>query len=349
MNAARRGVRRHLRVPPGVLVWLAASALLAVLSLVQVDLKDQRFGDAAAALAPDLWLPAVGVGGGTLITVRAVDSGVPLFYATLLFALLEGLLPRLWAGGSLRLTAPLLRLGTVFLTVWSLFGHLPIWDALLGAVFPGDRLLYPRASVVGFAAEHLELVIVSSVITVSVGLLLGILVTRPQYREFLPLASDIVSAGQTVPTLAVVAIMVPVMGFGFWPAVVALIINGMLPVVRNTVAGLRSVDPTAVDAARGMGMTPLQVLWRIELPTASRVILAGVRTSVVINVGTAALGAFVGSGGLGVPIAGGISTANYAYVLEGALPAALLAVMLDYVLSRVEAILTPRGLQLMAE
>jgi osmoprotectant transport system permease protein len=118
--------------------------------------------------------------------------------------------------------------------------------------------------------------------------------------------------------------------------------------VRNTIAGLNAVDRFMIDSARGMGMTPAQILWKIEIPNASRVILAGVRTSVVINIGTAALGAFVGSGGLGVPIASGLSLNVEPFVLLGALPAALLAILIDYLLGRVEFVLTPRGLQLEA-
>ncbi len=187
--------------------------------------------------------------------------------------------------------------------------------------------------------------LVSSLVTVSAGLLIGITVTRAAYREFLPLVSDFVSAGQTLPTLAIVAIMVPILGLGFWPAIVALIAYGMLPVVRNTVAGLEAVDSFMIDSARGMGMTPRQVLWQIELPSASNIIFAGIRTSAVVNIGTAALGAYAGSGGLGGPIAGGLSQNIVPYVLYGALPAALLAIVVDYLLGRLGYALTPRGLR----
>jgi osmoprotectant transport system permease protein len=120
----------------------------------------------------------------------------------------------------------------------------------------------------------------------------------------------------------------------------------MLPVVRNTIAGIEAVDSFVIDSAKGMGLTLQQILWQIELPIASTIILAGIRTSVVINVGTAALGAYAGSGGLGVPIAGGLSQQIYAFVLLGALPAALLAILIDYVLERIEFVLTPKGLQI---
>jgi osmoprotectant transport system permease protein len=338
--------RRNLYLPGVAIGWLAVALLSFILGTVQVQLQDQRFAGATATLEPNLWLPTLGLSGTTLLDIGALETAVPLGFIALLFAVIEGALALYYRQDEGKLLRPLVRMVTVFLTFWSLFGHLPLWDRVLSGAFPQSvRLLYPRATVISFASEHLELIIVSSIATVGLGLLLGILVTRPAFREFLPLVSDFVSASQTVPTLAVVALMVPLIGFGFWPAIIALILYGMLPVVRNTIAGLEAVDPFIVDSAVGMGMTQNQVLWQIELPNASRIILAGIRTSVVINVGTAALGAFVGSGGLGVPIAGGISTANYAYVLEGAIPAAMLAILLDYVLGRVELVLTPRGLQ----
>ncbi|TVR23444.1 MAG: ABC transporter permease [Anaerolineaceae bacterium] len=184
-------------------------------------------------------------------------------------------------------------------------------------------------------------------ITIPLGLALGILVTRQQFREFLPLVNTVVNIGQTVPTLAILAIMVPILrGTGFWPAVIALVAYGLLPIVRNTVVGLESVPESTIDAAKGMGLTPTQILVQIELPIASRVILAGVRTSTIVNIGTATLGAFVGAGGLGFPIQSGISMINYPFVFLGALPAALLALLVDYVLGRVEYAITPRGLQI---
>lgn len=334
------------RFAPAAL-WLFPGIVLALLGSVTFTLHDARFQGALGTPVPDLWLPTFGVDGRTLLHVGATDTGVSLAYPVLLFALVEAgfaLRPRGRARG---LSRPLFRAAALFLVFWSAFGHLPLWDLLLSAVFPGrDRLLYPNATVVGLAAEHLELVLLSSMITVTLGLALGVLVTRPAFRDFLPLVSDFVNAGQTLPTLAVVALVVPLIGLGFWPAVVALVLYGVLPVVRNTVTGLSGVDASMVDSARGMGMTPAQLFWQIELPSASRVILAGVRTSVVIGVGVAALGAFAGSGGLGVPLAGGLNQTIYPFVLQGALPAALLAVLLDYVLGQLELVLTPRGLLL---
>jgi osmoprotectant transport system permease protein len=328
-------------------VWLAFAALLFALSFIAVPLHDPRFQGASATLTPYLWLPTLKLGGPTLLHISAVQTGLSLIWAALGFAVVEAGLAFYYQRREEKLVRPLVRMVEIFLVFWSCFGHLAIWDALLSAIFPrSPSLLYPRNTVIGFAEVHLELVIVSSIVTVFLGLALGILVTRAAFAEFLPLVSNFVSAGQTLPTIAVVAIMVPIIGFGFWPTVIALIIYGMLPVLRNTIAGLEAVDSFLIDSARGMGMTPLQILLHIELPNASSIILAGVRTSVVINVGTAALGAYAGSGGLGVPIAGGLSQNIFPFVLEGAIPAALLAILIDYILGRVEFVLTPKGLQI---
>ena len=346
MTGAVTTRRTSLLIPGATLAWAVLGLLLLLLGAVHITLQDQRWPGEMASLAPNFWLPTLGVSSVTVLHVGALETAVPLSLAVLGFALIELLLANVYRRSD-SIVRHLVRAAAIFLTFWSIFGHMPIWDGILGSIFPeATRLLYPRATVIGFTGEHLELILVSSVVTVSIGLLLGILVTRDQFREFLPLVSNFVNAGQTVPTLAIVAIMVPILGFGFWPAIIALILYGLLPVVRNTIAGLEAVDRFVIDSARGMGMTANQILLQIELPNASSIILAGVRTSVVINVGTAALGAFVGSGGLGVPIAGGISTATYPYVLEGALPAAMLAILLDYILGRVEFTLTPKGLQL---
>ncbi|MCA9839020.1 MAG: ABC transporter permease [Trueperaceae bacterium] len=340
------------QVPVISLIWLGLAVLLLVLSFFSVPLKDARFAGESASLAPNFWLPTLAPDtnsrdGMTLISVGAIDTGIPFWILAFVFAGLELWLARIFAQRDEKLIRPLFRAATVFLAFWSFFGHLPLWDALLSTIFPrSPQILYPRTTVIELTAQHLELVIVSSVITIGIGLALGIMVTRAQFREFLPLVSDFVNAGQTVPTLGIVAIMVPIIGLGFWPAIVALILYGMLPVVRNAIAGLEAVDPFVIDSARGMGMTPSQILWQIELPNASRIILAGIRTSVVINIGTAALGAYAGSGGLGVPIAGGLSQTIFPFVLLGALPAALLAILIDYVLERIEFVLTPKGLQI---
>lgn len=229
-------------------------------------------------------------------------------------------------------------LGGAFLVLGLLF----IFDRtflewLLHALFPATReVVYPRASLPQLLGAHLVLVGVSSVAAAAVGIPLGIFVTRRSGRDFLPLVQDLSSLAQTFPPVAVLALAVPALGFGFKPAIAALFLYSILPVINNTISGLRSVPALVLDASRGMGMTPLQILFYSELPLAARVIAAGVRTSVVINVGTATVGAVAGAGGLGVPIVGGLVRDNTAFVLEGALTAAFLALTADWLLSRVE-------------
>jgi osmoprotectant transport system permease protein len=304
-------------------------------------------------VVPSLWLPTFGFSSSRVIDIGAVNTGVSLVFFTLGFVVLEVAMAYFFRGSDDKLVRPLVRVAGVFLVFWSFYGHEIFWDNLLASLFPNAlrggadvEILHPQNSVITFAGEHLELVIVSSFLTIPIGLLIGIFVTREDYREFLPLMTNLVNLGQTIPTLAVIAIFRPIIGLGFTPAIIALFIYGLLPVVRNTIAGLEGVDRFTIDSAKGMGMTPAQILLRIELPIASSIIMAGVRTSMVINVGTAALGAYVISGGLGIPIANGLSRQINPWILLGAIPAALLAVLIDYILGRLEYVLTPRGLQI---
>jgi osmoprotectant transport system permease protein len=212
------------------------------------------------------------------------------------------------------------------------------WQSALHFLFPNQAtVLYPRVSLMTLVAQHLELVLVSSALTLVVALPLGVWVTRPSGRDFLHLAADFTSFGQTFPPVAVLALAVPVLGFGLWPTVVALFLYGLLPVVRNTIAGLGAVSPSLLDAAYGMGMSRRQALFKAELPLAAPVIMAGIRISVIINVGTAMIGAVVGSGGLGSPIVAGLVQNNTALILEGALPAAGLALLLDQFLANIQS------------
>ncbi len=205
-----------------------------------------------------------------------------------------------------------------------------LWRRVFSVLFPGlDSVVYEMAPFSQLVGEHLLLVALSSGLATFIGVLTGIFVTRSGGREFLPAVNALASIGQTFPPVAVLAVAVPVVGFGFKPTVIALLLYGLLPIMRNTIAGLEALDPAVVEAARGMGMTPRQVLARVELPLAAPVILAGVRISTVINIGTATLGATIGAGGLGKPIIAGLIGDNPAYILEGAILVGLFAVIID--------------------
>jgi osmoprotectant transport system permease protein len=191
--------------------------------------------------------------------------------------------------------------------------------------------------------QHIELTIISLFFANLIAVPLGILLTR--YRRWAEPVIGVTAVFQTIPSLALLGFMIPLMGIGEAPAIVALTIYGLLPVLRNTYTGIVGVTPAVVEAGIGMGMTSRQVLFMVELPMALPVIMAGIRTATVLLIGVATLAALIGAGGLGDLIFRGISMANSELILAGALPAALLALIFDYVLKRVELLAQPKGLQ----
>lgn len=194
--------------------------------------------------------------------------------------------------------------------------------------------------------EHLLMVGLAEIIAIGVGMPLGIMVTRPRFKALAPLIVGAANIGQTLPSMAVVAIIAVVLGqFGFFPAVIALFIYGVLPIIRNSYAGINSINPFIIEAARGMGMSRGKVLRKIELPLARPVIVAGIRTSTVINVGTAALAALIAAGGMGMIILAGLLNNLPLLVLQGGAPTAALAILLDVLLESMESLTTPRGLK----
>ena len=184
--------------------------------------------------------------------------------------------------------------------------------------------------------EHLQLVGISSAISISIGVPLGVLLTRGFMRRYREWSLNILGICQTVPSLAVIAIAMTYLGIGKKTAIFALVIYGLLPIIRNCVAGLSGVDPVILDAGRGMGMNPRQLLFKVELPNAMYIILAGIRTSTVINVGTAAMSFLVGGGGLGDLIFSGIAMVDAGYMLAGAVPTAVLAIFMNWLFGRIE-------------
>lgn len=191
--------------------------------------------------------------------------------------------------------------------------------------------------------EHLSLVGWAVGLALLIGVPLGILITRQKSLEtpVLTLANIV----QTVPSLAFFGFLIPVTGIGWTTAVVVLFLYSLLPIIRNTYTGVKGVDPSLVEAARGMGLTDFQILHMVELPLALPVIVVGVRVSTVIAIGTATVAALVGGGGLGAIILRGLSRANDAQVMAGAIPAALLAIVADLGLTWVERRLIPAGLR----
>ncbi|ATJ82726.1 ABC transporter permease [Halomonas beimenensis] len=210
-------------------------------------------------------------------------------------------------------------------------------EGLFRWVEPDSRaVIYARADFLTLLGRHLLVVGVAALAAVAIGVGAAVAVTRRAGRDFLPLVAQLASIGQTFPPVAVLALAVPVLGFGTLPIIVALLLYGLLPIVRNTLAGIEGIDPGVREAARGMGMTGGQLLRQVELPLAAPVILAGIRTSVTINIATAAIGATVGASNLGDPIISGIVNGNTAYVLQGALLIGLLALTVDSVFARLQ-------------
>ncbi|MCL6262921.1 ABC transporter permease [Craterilacuibacter sp. RT1T] len=207
---------------------------------------------------------------------------------------------------------------------------LPYSSALFSSLFPElERPLYLQESFARLLLSHLAIVSASSLIAVSLGMGLGAWASRPHGQAFRPLLDSVLALSQSFPPVAVLAIATPLIGFGEAPALIALVLYGILPVVQGTMAGLASVPATVTEAARGMGFGSRQLLLKVELPLAAPVILAGVRVSVVINIGTAAIASTVGAKTLGLPILVGLSGFNTAYVIQGALLVAGLAIVAD--------------------
>ncbi|HEY8008247.1 MAG TPA: ABC transporter permease [Methylocella sp.] len=201
---------------------------------------------------------------------------------------------------------------------------------LMRWLFPGDpRPVYTRASFFELTLAHVELVAFSSLAAAVIGIGLGIFVTRESGREFAAMAGAIAAIGQTFPPVAVLALTIPVLGYGAAPALVALCLYAIFPVIAATITGLEAVPSSVSEAAQGMGFSPRDVLLKVELPLAFPFILAGLRNAVIINIGTAAIASAAGALSLGSPIIEGLSASNPAYVLEGAAVVALLAMVTD--------------------
>jgi len=207
---------------------------------------------------------------------------------------------------------------------------LPYSQPLFAALFPLlARPLYLQEPMAELMWQHIGLVLVSSSVAVVIATLAGLATTSKTGSAFKPLMETLAAMGQTFPPVAVLAVAVPAVGFGELPALIALSIFGVLPVLQATLAGLASVPTPVLDSARAMGMSPWHILTEVQIPLAMPIWLAGVRTSVVVNIGTAAIASTVGAKTLGLPIIIGLSGFNTAYVLQGAMMVALLAIAAD--------------------
>lgn len=196
--------------------------------------------------------------------------------------------------------------------------------------------IYTQNSLLNLTVNHLLIVAIATVLATGVAVGLAVLVTRPFGAEFLPLSRSIANIGQTFPPVAVLALAVPVLGFGTAPTLVALFLYGLLPIFENALTGLTTLPPAVTEAARGVGMTDRQRLFGVELPLATPVILAGIRLSVVISVATATIGSTVAASTLGEVIIAGLLSNNVAFIAQGGLVVGVIAVLIYDALSALE-------------
>lgn len=241
-------------------------------------------------------------------------------------------------GGGTRVRLALLMLA-LGVAAWAL--ALPwVASTLVMALGLGAKAVYPLDRLLDWGRSHVLIAAAAVVPAGLIGIAAGIAVTRPRGRAFRPLADRLVAASQAVPPVVVVALAFPVLGFGPAPTVLALVIYCVMPLLRGTVAALETASGDAAEAARAMGLTPLQILREIELPLALPVIAEALRVALVLAVATAAVGALAGASTLGTPIIVGLQNQNEAYILQGAAATAALAFVADGLL-----LLIPRGRQ----
>lgn len=206
---------------------------------------------------------------------------------------------------------------------------------------PNAPVIYQQASLLALTAQHLGIVLSATLISTLLAIGFAVLVTRPAGADFLPLSRSIVSIGQTFPPVAVLALCVPILGFGNGPTLIALVLYGLLPIFENALTALRTIEPSVLEAARGSGMSEAQKLMQVEMPLALPFIIAGVRLSAVISVATATIGSTVAAKTLGEVIVAGLQSYNYAFILQGGLLVAVLALVIHDALTLLERRVRP--------
>lgn len=215
-----------------------------------------------------------------------------------------------------------------------------VWSQSSGVI---DDFIFYLPDVQYLAVQHLWLTVMSGALAILVAVPLGIWLSRPSMARLAEAVMQVLNVGTTIPTLAVLALSMSFLGIGTVPAVFGLFVATLLPIARNTYTGLKGVDPALKEAAAGIGMSPLQRLLRVELPNALYVIFAGIRTALAINIGTVPLAFLIGAGGLGELIFTGIDLYDPVMMLSGAIPTALLAVVVDMLIAVTAFLIVPRG------
>ncbi|MCO7248185.1 MULTISPECIES: ABC transporter permease [Halomonadaceae] len=215
-----------------------------------------------------------------------------------------------------------------------------VWSQSSGVI---DDFIWYLPDVQYLAVQHIWLTAMSGSLAILVAIPLGIVLSRPSMARVAESLMQILNVGTTIPTLAVLALSMSFLGIGTVPAVFGLFVATLLPITRNTYAGLKGVNPALMEAAAGIGMSPMQRLFKVELPNALYVIFAGMRTALTINVGTVPLAFLIGAGGLGELIFTGIDLYDPVMMLSGAIPTALLAIVVDALIAIIAFLVVPRG------
>lgn len=210
------------------------------------------------------------------------------------------------------------------------------FEAVLNELFSSKSSEGSRTPLLTYFIEHIWMVFLSSLIAIFIGVVLGIFVTTSYGAEFKELLLKVASFGQAFPSPALLALTVPILGYGIEGALIALVIYALMPIVYNVVIGIEEVPDDMVDAAKGMGMTEFEIYKNVKIPLALNVILGGIRTALVINISAATLTAAIGSGGLGVLVVNGVRTFDMVLILEGSIPVTLLAIIVDLLLKEAQ-------------
>ncbi|WP_273691905.1 ABC transporter permease [Ketogulonicigenium vulgare] len=222
----------------------------------------------------------------------------------------------------------------------------PLFSPLIGLVAPANGpVLYDRSSMMALTLSHIGMVAFAVLPATLLAVAVAALVNRPAGAPFLPIARSLVNLGQTIPPVAVLALCVPLMGFGTWPTITALFLYSLLPIFENALAGLRGVPTATRLSARAMGMSEWQIFWRLDLPLAAPLIIAGIRIAAVIAISTATIGSTVAASSLGEVIIAGLNLNNQAFILQGALLTAALALIIHGSLGVLAACFQFRGMR----
>lgn len=214
-----------------------------------------------------------------------------------------------------------------------------------------DYLMKNPDMVITWAVDHLMIIGVALSIALVIGVIIGVFISVPGREALADSVLYLAEIVMTIPSMALFGLLMLILGglglsaIGFLPAVIALIVYGQLPILRNTHVAIKSVDPHMIEAGRGMGMSNWQILFKVELPLALPVILAGLRNSIVLLIGIAAIAALIGAGGLGVPIFRGLRTARYDLIVIGGVTVSIFALIIDGFMTLLERWITPRGLK----